>query len=301
MADRPIIHFDNISHSYSEDPILHEVDFKIELGQAIGLLGPSGAGKTTLLNIALGALSPSTGAVRIVQESGEEQIVTGPGADRGVVYQRYTLFPHMSVIDNVCIGVMLRHPWWWRIKNWGRWKEMRKKYYEEAAELLGKFSLSHSIHKYPNELSGGMQQRVAIAQALFAKPRIIFLDEPFGALDESTRADMQDMLLTIYHDNQVTLAEGGTDVTTIVMVTHHIAEAFLVGDRVIALSQYWNWKEQGYEKAPGATVVFDKVAPIYRAGDDPHMHEFDGYIDEIKLAALNSETLQAPEDYIERL
>jgi ABC-type nitrate/sulfonate/bicarbonate transport system ATPase subunit len=117
-----------------------------------------------------------------------------------------------------------------------------------------------------------MRQRVAIAQAIITQPRVLLLDEPFGALDEATREALQTMLLEFYDENVAALKEDKEPPYTIFIVTHELNEAIYVSDRVVGLSQYWDWEAAGFEACPGATIIYDRAAPIYRP-DDPKEHE----------------------------
>src|SRR3972149_3081664 len=153
---------------------------------------------------AIGATHPPCrGLVAVFPAGGgPEIIVKGPGRDRGIVYQQYTLFPFLTAQENVAMGLMLDQtsiPF--RLFRPGKWRALRQAHLEEAAALLEKLQLGSSIRLYPDEMSGGMRQRVAVAQALIMKPEIMLLDEPFGALDEATREELQRLLLTLYLEN----------------------------------------------------------------------------------------------------
>jgi len=174
----------------------------------ITILGPSGCGKSTLLRIVAGLDHPTTGRVLL-----DGQPVTGPGADRGMVFQSYTLFPWLTVRQNVCFGL--------------RERGMSAKQQDEvAAHWLGKVGLHGFANHYPKMLSGGMQQRTAIARALANDPKILLLDEPFGALDNQTRGLMQELLLTIWESER----------KTVLFVTHDIEESIFMASRVVVMS-----------------------------------------------------------------
>ena len=174
----------------------------------ITILGPSGCGKSTLLRIVAGLDTPTTGEVKL-----DGQAVRRPGADRGMVFQSYTLFPWLTVVENICFGL--------------REKGMAKpRQTEIAAHYVDKVGLRGFEHHYPKMLSGGMQQRTAIARALANEPRILLLDEPFGALDNQTRSLMQELLLAIWESER----------KTVLFVTHDIEEAIFMANRVLVMS-----------------------------------------------------------------
>ena len=221
MADEDVIQFEGVSKLYrhpvtgKEQYAIKDVSFVIEdvpgRGEFIGVLGPSGCGKSTILKIIAG-LAPSfpqtTGTVRV-----KGRPVTGPGPDRGMVFQGYSSFPCYTVLDNVAFGLMLQ----------GMPREQR---HAEAMEWIRRVRLAGSEYKYPHELSGGMQQRVAIARTLAVRPRIILMDEPFGALDRVTRWEMQDLLVELWQQVHA----------TVFLITHDIAEAVYLGDRIFIVS-----------------------------------------------------------------
>lgn len=187
---------------------LEPVDLTIGDNDFVTILGPSGCGKSTLLRIVAGLDRPSTG--RVVLDGG---LVTGPGADRGMVFQSYTLFPWLNVRDNIAFGL----------------RERGVPVAERVAiadGFIARVGLSGFENHWPKQLSGGMQQRTAIARALANDPKILLLDEPFGALDNQTRALMQEMLLGIWERAQ----------KTVLFVTHDIEEAIFLGSRVIVMS-----------------------------------------------------------------
>lgn len=177
-------------------------------GEFICFVGPSGCGKTTLLRVAAGLIAPTAGEVRLNGTS-----VSGPGRERCMVFQEYGLFPWYSALDNVAYGLRLA----------GMSKGQRR---GRARELLGRVGLSAYADHYPGELSGGMRQRVAIARALAVDPEVLLMDEPFGALDAQTRAELQSELLRIW--------EQATKTT--LFITHSIEEAVYLGDRVLVMA-----------------------------------------------------------------
>jgi len=255
----------NISHWFGDNRVLYDINLKIIRGEIVSLVGPSGCGKSTLLRAIVGTHPPCKGHV-IMRPSGEKEgiIVTSPGRDRGIVYQHYSLFPFLTARENVAIGLMLDQTTiTFRFFHFLKWRQLRKEHLAEADALLETLKLGEALNLYPHEMSGGMRQRVAIAQALIMKPEILLLDEPFGALDEATREELQKMLLTLYDENCRAQKQGEDPPYTIFIVTHELNEAIYVGDRIVALSQYWNWKESGHKPFPGATILYDRVAPVY--------------------------------------
>jgi NitT/TauT family transport system ATP-binding protein len=180
---------------------LQKTDLTVEDNDFITILGPSGCGKSTLLRIVAGLETPSTGRVLL-----DGQPVSRPGPDRGMVFQSYTLFPWLSVRDNIRFGALATD--------------------KIADELIGKVGLRGFENHYPKMLSGGMQQRTALARALANDPKILLLDEPFGALDNQTRALMQELLLGIWE----------ADRKTVLFVTHDIDEAIFMANRVAVMS-----------------------------------------------------------------
>ncbi|MCE4059161.1 ABC transporter ATP-binding protein [Pandoraea sputorum] len=206
----PFLTLRNIGLSYGERAILRGVDLSVAPGELVSVLGPSGSGKSTLLRIAAGLLAPSDGTVDV-----DGAPLTGPRPDVALAFQDPCLLPWLSVERNVAFGLTFaRQP--------ALSRETRRTRIDAALTEVG---LSHAHHLHPRQLSGGMAQRVALARCLARQPRALLLDEPFGALDEVTRADMQRLLVTVVRD---------TGAAT-VLVTHDIDEALLVSDRIVLL------------------------------------------------------------------
>jgi NitT/TauT family transport system ATP-binding protein len=271
-----------VSQAFHGGKVLHDVNLKVARGQFVSLVGSSGVGKSTLLRAILGTHPPSGGEVLM-----NGSPVTGPGRDRGIVYQRYSLFPFLTALENVAFGLLLDQtslaarialPW--------RTGALRRKHREQAAALLAKFHLGDKLHHYPSELSGGMCQRVALAQCLIMKPKILLLDEPFGALDEACREDQQKMMLRLYDENLEAQRTGLQPPYTVIFVTHELNEALKVSDRVIALSRNWLWEDEHCTEAPGATIVYDAAAPEHCRENGNGINDFLKQRNEIRCAAF---------------
>ena len=212
LRNRPVkLKVENLSKKFDtpngEILALNKINFQIFRREFISVIGPSGCGKTTLIRILAGLDFPSSGNVFL-----EGKKMEGPGAERGMVFQDYTLFPWLSVKKNVMFGL--------EIKGLGKLKAEA-----EAMEWLDIVGLAKFADAYPEQLSGGMKQRVAIARSLANRPEILFLDEPFGALDAQTRSSMQAYLLKIWQNVDV----------TVFFVTHDLDEAIYLSDRILVL------------------------------------------------------------------
>ena len=187
---------------------IEPISLAVDDNDFIVILGPSGCGKSTLLRIVAGLDTPTSGRVRV-----DEQVVSGPGPDRGMVFQSYTLFPWLDVKRNICFGL--------------REKSMPVTVQDRVAdEFIRRVGLTGFEHHLPKMLSGGMQQRTALARALANDPKILLLDEPFGALDTQTRTLMQELLLGIWE----------ADRKTVLFVTHDIDEALFMANRVVVMT-----------------------------------------------------------------
>ncbi|MDD5241516.1 MAG: ABC transporter ATP-binding protein [Sulfuricella sp.] len=190
---------------------LRDINLNIAQGEFISLIGHSGCGKSTLLNLVAGLTLPSGGAMLCAQRE-----IAGPGPDRAVVFQNHSLLPWLTCFDNVYLAVE-------RVFGGSESRAVMKKRTQDALALVG---LSHAEHKHPHEISGGMKQRVGIARALSMQPKVLLLDEPFGALDALTRAHLQDELMKIAADTK----------STVIMVTHDVDEAVLLSDRIVMMT-----------------------------------------------------------------
>jgi ABC-type nitrate/sulfonate/bicarbonate transport system ATPase subunit len=214
-----------------------------DIGEFRVLLGPSGCGKSTLLRLIAGLDRPDSGEVLV-----NEQLVSGPSRDRGMVFQKYTSFPWLTVADNIAYGLKIN----------GVPAETRK---ETVAQLVKAVGLSGFESSYPETLSGGMQQRVAIARTLALRPAVVLMDEPFGALDAQTRSEMQQLLLDMWAETA----------STILFVTHDVEEAIYLADRIFIMSAH-----------PG-TIIEDVQVPFDRPRDlslkqRNEFHELQNYV-----------------------
>lgn len=227
----------NLNKSYDGLPILERVSVELPDHEFCMVLGPSGAGKSTFLRILLSMEQPTSGDVLIDGEPINEE----PQPDRGVVFQRYSVFPHMTALQNVMFGVHLQKTRWFT-RVLGNEKRALK---ERAQTLLQEVGLGDAAQKYPSQLSGGMQQRLSIAQALIMEPKVLLLDEPFGALDPSTKKSMHQLILELWERNKM----------TIVMVTHDIQEAFTLGTRVLMIDKVRD--DPHAPEAFGSTITHD--------------------------------------------
>jgi ABC-type nitrate/sulfonate/bicarbonate transport system ATPase subunit len=203
-----ILQVRGVERRFDRTLALQATSLEVAENDFITILGPSGCGKSTLLRIVAGLDRPSAGEVLL-----EGRRIEGPGADRGMVFQSYTLFPWLSVLDNVCFGL--------RERGLARAQQL-----EAASGFIAKVGLKGFEHHYPKQLSGGMQQRTALARALANQPRMLLMDEPFGALDHQTRELMQELLLGIWEAEK----------KTVLFVTHDIDEAVFMGGRVVVMS-----------------------------------------------------------------
>ena len=222
---------------YPNQMVLERINLEIRAGEFCALVGPSGCGKTTFLRLLLGEESPSRGRIEVAGRP----LVAEPGPDRGVVFQRYSVFPHLTVLDNVIIGREFRGA-----RFLGRlFGSRRRAAIDDAKAVLDEVGLTAHLGKYPAELSGGMQQRLAIAQAVMMKPKVLLLDEPFGALDPGTRAQMHELLLRLWEEEKM----------TVFMVTHDLKEGFKLATRVLVFDKVrLDPTDPG---AYGATITYD--------------------------------------------
>lgn len=236
------LHLENVYKGYDGKVILDDIDLSVSSGELCTLVGPSGCGKSTLLRLILGEEAADSGSIAI-----DGQQVGPPDRRRGIVYQKYSLFPNKTVLQNVLLGKVYSEGQWWNPL-----ARHSKATVEEAMHYLARVRLTDAANKYPHELSGGMQQRVAIAQALIMKPPVLLMDEPFGALDPDTRDDLQLFLLELWEQEKL----------TIFFVTHDLIEACFLGSRLLVLSQYYtDDRGDGDQVRRGGKIIADYQLP----------------------------------------
>jgi len=244
--NRKFVEIDNVGMSFDTPAgcftALRDIKLTIAQGEFISLIGHSGCGKSTLLNLIAGLTLPTSGSLIC---AGRE--IAGPGPDRGVVFQNHSLLPWLTCHGNVHLAVE-------RVFGASESKAELKARTDAALALVG---LGHAAHKRPHEISGGMKQRVGIARALAMEPRVLLMDEPFGALDALTRAHLQDELLGIVAKTR----------STVVMVTHDVDEAVLLSDRIVMLTN-------GPAATIGDILAVDLPRPRERLAlaEDPAYH-----------------------------
>jgi NitT/TauT family transport system ATP-binding protein len=229
----------NVWKEYGNQIVIENLSLEIAPRSFVALVGPSGCGKSTLLRLLLGQERATRGTILLDGAPLPDE----PGPDRGVVYQRYSVFPHLTVLGNVMLGPELQSG---RVS--GRsFGAARRALIAVAEQMIADVGLAGSENKYPAQLSGGMQQRLALAQALMMKPRVLLLDEPFGALDPGIRTDIHHLMKRLWNERPM----------TVVMVTHDLREAFTLGTRVVALGRTRNRPEEADRY--GAQVTNDIV------------------------------------------
>jgi nitrate/nitrite transport system ATP-binding protein len=213
--NKPLVQIEGVGQTFNTKSgkftALRDIDLNVREGEVVSLIGHSGCGKSTLLNLIAGLTLPTTGVLLC-----EGREIPGPGPERAVVFQNHSLLPWMTCFENVMLGVE---------QVFGR-KEGKPKLKERVEAALAMVHMEHALHKYPHEISGGMKQRVGIARAFAMEPKILLMDEPFGALDALTRAALQDELNGV-------LGKTGA---TVVMVTHDVDEAVLLSDRIVMMT-----------------------------------------------------------------
>jgi nitrate/nitrite transport system ATP-binding protein len=239
---------EGLSKTYTPGkPVFDQVNFQIDRGEFVCIIGHSGCGKTTILNVLAGLDSPSGGHVIM-----DEREISGPSLERGVVFQGHALMPWLTVRGNIAFAVKSR---------WPDWKPAQvNAQVEKFVQLVG---LTHAIDKKPSQLSGGMKQRVGIARAFSIQPKMLLLDEPFGALDALTRGSIQDELKQIVRETH----------QTVFMITHDVDEAILLSDRILLMSN--SSDAAGGHVAGGIAEV--AINPLPRDRTRSQLHHLPGY------------------------
>ncbi len=278
----------NVSHWFGNVRVLNDINLKITAGQVVALVGPSGCGKSTLLKAILGTHPTREGSIVV-----DGQEVRAPSRNVGIVYQNYSLYDFLTAESNVALGLKFDQtslPF--RTLMFPQWRKLRHQHLIESRAYLKKVSLGAACGKYPAELSGGMRQRVAIAQSLILKPKLVLLDEPFGALDEATRESLQMMLLGFYQENLRAQAEGRTPEYTILIVTHELNEAIYVANRVIGLSRFHDQGEKG------AMVVYDRPCPVFHPDDPKDLGLLVEQREELRKAVFDPDYIKHHSKYV---
>ncbi len=250
---KPFIVMNGLVKQYGEHIVLEKINGTVNRGEFVTLVGTSGCGKSTFLKLLLGTEAQSQGELLL----DDQPIVQEPSPDRGIVFQRYSVFPHLNVRENVALGQEFAQNRWFG-RSFG---QKRKAALEAADEWLDAVGLTHAKTKFPHELSGGMQQRLALAQALIKRPKILLLDEPFGALDPGIRKDMHKLVLDLWKKYQL----------TIFMVTHDLHEGFHLGSRL------WVFDKIRHDPhAPdryGSTITYDLAIDRDKEADIKQIQE----------------------------
>ena len=232
-----LIVFQDVWKCYQDTTVLEDISLSVVEGEFVSVVGASGCGKTTFLRMLLGETQASRGTITF----DSKPLPAEPGPERGVVYQRYSVYPHLTVAQNVLLGLELP-----RSRLLGRLRGARKRAAcEQVDEMLGRVGLLERKDVYPVALSGGMQQRLALAQTLITQPRVLLLDEPFGALDPGTRLGMHDLVLELQREQQL----------TVLMVTHDLHEAFKLGSRLLVFDR--PGVDSTNASSSGARIVYD--------------------------------------------
>ena len=242
MKPTSMIQAKNLWKRYGNNIVLERMNIQVNAGEFITMVGTSGCGKSTFLKLLLGMESPSAGELLL----DGKPIPAEPDQSRGIVFQQYSVFPHLTVLQNVILAREFE-----RSSLLGKlFGGAKRRTEDEAKALIDTVGLTPALHRYPHELSGGMKQRLAIAQALIRQPRILLLDEPFGALDPGIRADMHQLVLELWEEHQL----------TVFMVTHDLSEGFYLGTRLWVFDKLR--RDSQAPTAYGANITYD--LPITR-------------------------------------
>lgn len=262
----PMISVNNVWKQYGDNIVLERLNTRVYEGEFVTLVGTSGCGKSTFLNMLLGTVAPSRGDILL----DDKPVPDEPGSDRGIVFQQYSVFPHMTVLENVMASHGFQHRGITGYLFGSRKREAR----EKAEAILEQVGLSHALKKYPHELSGGMKQRLAIAQALLGNPRILLLDEPFGALDPGIRADMHELVLNLWQAHKL----------TVFMVTHDLKEGFYLGTRLWVFDKLRHDPQAPQRYGAGITydlpvghmehATFNEIKQTYNGATNERLYPF---------------------------
>jgi NitT/TauT family transport system ATP-binding protein len=236
----------NVWKEFGSQVVLENLRLEVADHEFVTIVGASGCGKTTFLRMLLGVEKPTRGQILI----DGKPLAAEPGADRGIVFQRYSLFPHLTAIQNLVLGLELQ-----RSRLLGRlFGAARSRALASADTLLETVGLAHARDRFPAQLSGGMQQRLSIAQSVICKPKILLMDEPFGALDPGITADMQRLILDLWEANRM----------TIFLISHDIQESFALGTRLLTFDRLRH--DPQAPEAYGAAITYD--IPLQRRPKD---------------------------------
>ncbi len=278
----------SLSHVFGSFRVLDNIDLQVLPGQIVAVVGPSGCGKSTLLKAILGTHPPTQGEILT-----DGIPMRGPNRNVGIVYQNYALYDFLTAERNVSFGLKLDETsMWMRFLATRKYFAKRRGHLKKSLEFLHVVGLSDACGKYPHEMSGGMKQRVAVAQAFIMRPKIVLLDEPFGALDEAMREDLQMMLLRFYQENLIAKKEGRRPEYTILMVTHELNEAIYVADRVIGLSRFHTQGEKG------AAIVYDRPCPVFHPDDPRDFSKFVEQREELRKAVFDENYIKDRNKYV---
>ncbi|MEM8961490.1 MAG: ABC transporter ATP-binding protein [Acidobacteriota bacterium] len=269
-----LLFLENTSVAYGDLVILHDIDLRMQKGEFCTVVGPSGCGKSTLLRLVLGQQRATSGRLLL---NGHPLGRADP--TRGIVFQHYSLFPHLTVLQNVIQGHVLPGlPFFLR-------GAKRRRVEAEAMAYLDEAGIADQAKKYPHQLSGGQKQRAAIIQAILTHPDIVLMDEPFSALDPGTREDMQQLLLRLWIEHDL----------TVLFVTHDLEEAVFLGTRLIALSKYYSDGRSASPDQHGARIVVDLMLRERNLLPDATIKseaKFAKLIEQIKNQAFDPEAFQ---------